>query len=477
MSEDLRRVTRNTLWLFLRHFANKGIGFLTIALLARQLGAVGFGTLSAILSYSQTFTVFSHFGLMGYTVKEVANHPGRAPRWFGQGLALIGILSGLTFVVMMSTAWWLGARLSLSLLALVGFALIVAQLGNYAGSYAQGLERMGTLAVGELVLRTMLLAGCWVALSSGTGLLGVGTSYLVSHVAFSIVMVAMIVPRLLRPTWELSRRLGIEQLAGSVPYMVSAILTVVYVNTGVLLSARLAGAAATGHFSGAYGLMMAVRLIPNMALNAFFPTLVRRVHAPGGHPLPPFARTRRLMLSLMVPMSVGGALLAPNFVAIIFGDDFAGAVAPTQVLLGAVWLITLQATVGYLMIAANRLPAAIRVSAVGVVLQGLLAIAWIPDHGALGAAWAFVGAEAVTFFVYTLYLARSLGDSFPFRHLARTLAAALAMGWLVDSVRFWLPLAPLILLGAVAYVVLLALLGGIDDEDRRLIRRSLGGRR
>ena len=477
MSEDLRRVTHNTGWLLLRHVANKGIGFGTTAYLARQLGVGGFGKLSAMLSFSQTFTVFGHLGLIGFTIKEVADTPERAPRWFVQGMVLIAALSGLTFVVMMGAAWLLGARLTLSLLALIGAALLVGQLGTYAGAYAQGLERMNALAVGEIILRSALLAGCWVALSANTGLAGVGVSYLVAHALFSLSMTLMVVPRLFRPTWEISRQIWSEKLSGSWPYFLSGMLTVVYMNTAMLLSARLAGAEATGYFSGAFGLMMAVRLIPNVALNALFPTLVRRVRMAPEQALPLYARYRRFILSLMIPISVGGVLLAPNFVVLVFGDEFGGAVPAAMVMLGAVWMMTLHATVGYLMVAINRIPVAIRISLLGVLLQASLAIAWIPAEGALGAAWAFVVAEAVTLSTYTLYLVRSLGDHIPFRHLVRCTAAALAMAWAVERLRWLLPLPGLILAGAVIYFVMLALLGGIDEEDRDLVSRALGGRR
>lgn len=476
MSEDLARIRRNIGWLLLRHVTNKGIGFVTTAYLARQLGAVGFGQLAAVLSFSQTFAIFSHLGLIGYTVKEVAASPERAPRWFGQGMVLIGALSALTFATMMGVAWALGVRLTLPLLSLVGWGLLMAQLGNYAGAYAQGLERMGALAAGEVILRSTLLAGCWLALSSGAGLMGVGMSYLLAYALFAASMTLMIVPRLFRPTWEVSRQLWREKLAGSWPYFLSGVLTVVYMNSGTLLSAHFAGAAAAAYFSAAFGMMMAVRLIPNMAMNAVFPTLVRRVSKGPEGALPLYAQARRLMLSLMLPISVGGALLARNFVALVFGEGYAPAALPTAVMFGALWLMTLNATVGYLMVAANRIPVAVKISFFGVVIQGSLALAWIPGHGALGATWAFAGAEIVTFLVYVLYLARSFGDRFPAGHLARTAAAALAMGWIVGELRLLLHLPVLILVGAAVYTGLLALFGGIDEQDRRLIASTLRGR-
>ena len=51
------------------------------------------------------------------------------------------------------------------------------------------------------------------------------------------------------------------------------------------------------------------------------------------------------------------------------------------------------------------------------------------------------------------------------------------MGWIVDRLRSLLHLPVLISVGAAAYTVLLALFGGIDEQDRRLIASTLRGRR
>ncbi len=468
MTSALRSIGRNTAWLLVQNLANKLISFLITAYLARQLGVGGFGTLATILSFVMTIAVFSDMGLSMYTVRSIAASPHLAARWFGTGMFLTGGLVSLTFCATLGVAWAMGAWVSLPLVAMLSGGTLLSLLANYAGAYAQGLGRMEVLAVGELVYRVALLIGCVLAVTAGWGLPGIGAAYLVSGFLMLAGTLKMLIPRLFRPAREVDGELLWSLLGGSWVYALGGLIILVHLNAGVLLSARWAGAAAAGYFSSASSLMFAVRILPGLLLRAAFPTLTRRISENPAEIVPLNTRTLRYTMLVMLPISVGGALLAPQIVLAVFGGKFLAAAPIAQVLLGGVWLMSLNNASGYMFFSMNRIQAATGWAGLILALQLLLALRWIPAYGALGAAWALVVSEAVGQWALSVYLGLLYKSPFPWLAAMRCGVASLLMGALVWYLRPVLNMAALIGAGGATYWLLLLLLGEWGEEERRI---------
>lgn len=468
MTSGLGSIGRNTAWLIVQNLANRLITFLIAAYLARQLGVGGFGTLATILSFVMTATVFTDMGLSMYTLRNIAASPHLAPRWFGTAMFLMGGLASLTFCATLGAAWAMGARVTLPLVAMVSGGTLLSLLANYAGAYAQGLERMEVLAAGELVYRVALLIGCVLAVTAGWGFPGIGAAYLVSGFLMLAWTLKMLIPGLFRPAWEVDGELLCSLLGGSWVYALAGLIILVHLNAGVLLSARWGGAAEAGYFSSASSLMFAVRLLPGLLLRAAFPTLTRRISENPAEIAPLNTRTLRQTMLLTLPISVGGALLAPQIVLAVFGGKFLAAAPTAQVLLGGVWLMSLNNASGYMFFSVNRIRSATGWSGLIMAVQLLLALWWIPAYGALGAAWAFVVSEAVGQWALSLSLGLLYQSPFPWLAAMRCVVASLLMGALVWYLRPVLNLAALIGVGAAAYWLLLLLFGEWGEEERRI---------
>jgi O-antigen/teichoic acid export membrane protein len=132
-----------------------GLGFRTLAqgilfiLVARALGARGYGEFVAALSVATLFSPLVGLGATALMIRETARRPEAFPEEFGRGLLMIG-MTGAPFLGLALLAGFglLGPELSWRILLPVVLAeLICAPLVEFSGCAFQAFERMARMAL------------------------------------------------------------------------------------------------------------------------------------------------------------------------------------------------------------------------------------------------------------------------------------------------------------------------------------------
>ena len=161
-----------------------------------------------------------------------------------------------------------------------------------------------------------------------------------------------------------------------------------------------------------------------------------------------------------IPVCVGGILVAGQVVTLIFGSPYAPATAPLRILLLLVPAAYIRNVSQGAILAHARQDLLLRTVAWAAGTNVLLNLALIPRWGMTGAAVATVLTEGVRTMLAVSYARRLEFPMTRFRRFVPILVAAGAMGGAVAAARG----APVLLsipLGAAAYALVLALLGGI----------------
>lgn len=440
-----------------------------VVVVARGLGLEGFGQLVTVTAYLAIFGVLTDFGVTLLTVRDVARDPARSQRYLVHALVVRGCLglaayAGLLLLVGVSYPPPLPAYAAIG-----GLVLIPSALAGAFIAILTARERMELVATLSALIPLITLGLAWPVLGAGWGVAGLLWVLVLANLLQAGLAGFCVLGRVATLSgpiaWEEIGRL----LRGAWPYGCFALLGMVYLRIATVVLSGLEGDAAVGLYNAAFKLVEALTVLPVALMGGLFPLMAAQAVEGADGPLADtYRHATRLLGWLAFPLAVGTTLLAAPIIEIFFGAAYAGAAPVLALLVWGLALLFLNAPVGHVIFSSNRVRAFLPWAALhtgGYVGLTVLLVAW---YGVLGAAAAFLVAEASGLGLQ-LWFVRTILGRVPFLPalVARPALAAVVMGGAVGGL--WvLEVSVFILvpLGALVYVATLVGLGEIRQEDR-----------
>ncbi|MBE0567856.1 MAG: oligosaccharide flippase family protein [Krumholzibacteria bacterium] len=422
-----------------------------LVFLARVLGDRWFGVVQVGVAVSAYALITAEWGLLTLGVRELARleQPARARAYARVHQGLLAVLA----VVVLGLGLLILPRLPFyredPLLFLLYLALVVPQV--FAHEWIGiGMERMGWVGVSRIAGSAIYAGAVLLLLRPLDGAWGwpawrwVPVFYLVSFAAGQAAL-ALPVRRWLGgfvlptvgPRAEWGRR-----LRDAAPIGASILTMRVLINGDLVLLGILATPAVAGQYAAPAKIGYLLVVAMEVLWKALLPRLSRLAAEPGGV----FAARFRLYFGTVAvavaPVAVGGVLLGPGLVRLVFGDQYTAGGPVLQVLAVSYSLLALGWFLGNSLLAADRQREIFLPLLVGAALVVGLGLVLIPRHGAVGAAVAVLAAHGALFGLTAVrcrrWFNRDLaGAGLPF--LARAglcaVAYAAAAGW---PLRHWL---------------------------------------
>ena len=215
------------------------------------------------------------------------------------------------------------------------------------------------------------------------------------------------------------------------PLTLSLTLLAISSVTDRLVIASLVGAADAGKYVASLDLVRQTLMLPAMsAAAAFFPMAVR-IHASKGDAAvrSHLADCVELLFGIILPASLGLAMIAPHIANIVLGASFremAAQIMPIVALAVVFQILTQQYLHASFLLSGRNAFYLINTASI-IAANILLCIILVESHGAIGAAWARLGADAIGF-VCALVLSRwAFPVPLPIGRLAVVMIAGLIM--------------------------------------------------
>jgi O-antigen/teichoic acid export membrane protein len=455
---------------FLRSFFSLGAGellsrvvaFVVAIYLSRVLGAESYGILSFALAVMLYLQRVAGWELESIGITEVLGDE-RDARRIASGLLMFRVLVAVALAVL----GWLVAYLalprtdaqaiSLYALALLPFALNPRWL-HLMHHRAQWPAR--SRVVTELTSALIIV------------------SFVRSPRDLLLVPLAQLAGEILGTAWSMwpaiqRRELGTLGLnwdvvgpiaARAVPLVLYALLGLVVFNVDLIILRLTRSAAEAGFYAAAYAL---VGLLVNLGF-AYFASLVpvfSRLREKPGELRTIYDRAYGFALLALLPVVVGGVIVAPAIISTILGETYAPAAEPLRLL-----LVTTGLTVGRFVPLAGLSSIGHRrqmlvINGIGAAINIALNLYFIPRYGILGAAWCTVTTDVLRF-ALALVFAHQAGFGFAaFARAWRALAAVTLMGlvvWFAVPGGLWVAVGT----GAIVYVIALVAVRAVRIERR-----------
>ena len=463
-----RRLARNFAALSVAEVACRAASVAVTLTLAARLGAAGYGRIEFGFNVVCWLVLLVREGFDVVAAREIARHPRLIRPLVDHvlGIRLI-VASGLLAALLVVGGSTLRGPTERQILALYGLMLLTTALG--IDFVYRGLERMGLLAV-SLVLRTSIYAvGVLLIVRDSTRLTWVPTLLIAGELC-GIALVWTVYTRrygLPRPTLRLGRFLRVFLARGRSVYLIQ-VSQAVMGTADLLIVGMLSGWRDVGRYSAPHRMVTAVLTFGLIFQQVVFPSLARSWRSTPEAGRKSLDALVRVLMVALVPLTIGALTLSRPLVGVLLRGDYEGSAVLLSLMIWRAPLLTLAFLYQTALIALNRESAGVRLLLAGT-LGSLPLVA--------GAHWAFGLPGAASASILAGFLLATAGywrlaheGRRPtwHHHVARPLLAASAMvpvALVLARSHVFLGIAG----GAIAYLTVLALIGGMRREDLRTI--------
>jgi O-antigen/teichoic acid export membrane protein len=445
----------------------------TTVLIARGLGAAGFGAFGRLWILAPVVAEAAEFGLQATATRALVAGTLSWRSLVRARAAVFTVVIGAVLVVALGPlAAFLQERTSGELeLGVLAVLVLFFALSGWAEFFGVALRCRGARVAEGLLLLALRAGGLVLAaaaLAVGTGFGGLAGALLLSTL-----------PALAFGAWLLRRTpvtvAGVEApvpgvLTAAFPLAVYGGLLILSSRVELLVLSPLGGDREVGLFLAAVNLVWPLSLVPSAVAAGAMPALTREALA-GGSVVR--RRTAASLALFAAPAAVGLALVAPALMLRVFGPDYVegGAASWLRILAVALIPLFMNGLLTWSLIAAGRAGAPPRLLAARILAAFVLASVLVPRLGATGAAIGFVCAELLLLLLGSR-AATAAGFPVPVaRPVAGGLVATVPMALAVWGVRDSLPLA--LTVGVLTYVATLAAAWQLLPGP---VRRLLGAR-
>lgn len=444
----LQRLSRNIRFKLIAEGVSRLFSLIFFLILAHALGDAGYGHYAFPLAFAGLFLYFSDCGLNTLLIRQLAHERHETSRYLRHLLPLKALLSLLTLALILGTALLSGLHSQLELLFWASLITLAQGWLDTLAAIFNGLEEIEreiTLRLQNrlLTLGATLLLLCWTR-DIRILLQGLTLSWLISLLWASRALSG----RINKQPWE--PRFALSLLKAGLPFWLSGLFALLYFRMDVAMLWQLGRPAAeVGWYQAVVKLLDILILLPNLILTAIYPVLSSLSNRTDIGQL--ISHSLYLAWRCVLPLTLGGCLLAPAMIPALLGPAFAPAVPSWQILLWSLFFVYFNHVSLYSLAAVHCNGLLAWSNAAGVVINGILNLLWIPSWGLIGASYSTVLTEIAVAMFNLWALSRIL--SLEIRPLLwmTSLLSSLGMALLILALQqlglYWWLILPLAILG------------------------------
>ncbi len=472
-------VAKNSGFLLLSQFTNKGLDFLFALYMLRALGPTGSGQYQyAILVWLYLKTV-TDCGLGVLATQQIAHAPERAGALLGQTtllrLVLLAVsLPPLALFVGANALWGGIGAVQVGAVALLALSVVPTAYTDAATSVFNGRERF-EIPAAVTILGSLVGLGLRAAtLLAGWGPVGLAVAAVVANL-LTLGLIVLLIRRLgVRAEWSLRWGAARRLLRDGAPLLVNALLQSLFFTLDVFILQPLKGERAVGLYGVSIKLINTLLIVSSTFTLVLFPQLARQAVRDRASLLWTYHFAVRALLVLALPMTVGVLILAPDFVRIVGGTAYLPGAATALRLI--VWLLPFSFVNGvtqYVLIALGQQRRMTWAFVATVFFNIVANLLFIPRYSYGASAVISVLSEIVLLVPFVVWIRRFLGPLPLLRLVWQPIVAAALFALVAWGVGWQAGLGAWAgaMIGGVVYCVALLALGAVGPEERALVRR------
>ncbi len=421
-------VFKNTAWLAVGQITSRLLRAVIIIYAARILGAGSYGAFSYALSLIGLFAIFSDLGLTSLVTREVSRNEEQSRGYIRTSLALKLVLVSLSTVLIL----FVGPLITKipeakTLLPIAAFLLAFDSMRDFLFALIRARQKMELEAIITIVTNVVMVALAFVVLFLAPGSKALMATYMVSSAIGFCIALIIVSKNFYRYNSTVVKTTLKSILKDAWPFALLGLLSGVMVSMDTLMLGWLRTASDVGLYGAAQRPVLLLYALPALFATSLFPLFSKYANVDKAR----FRNILELGISssflLVLPLTVGGIIIAKDFMLLLYGTEFVGAASAFTILLCTLPIVFPAFIISDAIVAYNKQRTFFLWSAIGVVGDIALNLLLIPKYGIVGAAISTVGAQALVNIIIWYKLKR-LNDFSILHRLPRVIVATLIMG-------------------------------------------------
>jgi O-antigen/teichoic acid export membrane protein len=461
----MKRLSANLAALLGADLVRRLAGFITVAYLARVLGAERFGIVNIGWTALAYGLAVSAAGLPTLAARRIAAGSGEGilPGFLGSRI----VTAVVVFTAILAVAiLGIHDRITATVVAVMGIGVLAQAF--WVDWYFQGRESLSPVAGARVLSAVCYLTVVLVFVRTPGDLLWVAGGAVMGDILAADIMLRIARKRGVMIRIDLRPETVMTLLRESFPLTVGGVLGYLSINFPTIALALLSTTLHVGIYGAATKLVFFLLVGDRILSTLLLPASARLYAESPDHLAKTLDQSLRWVVLLAVPIAVGGMILARPAIALVFGPTYAASAAVLQIFIWYFVLTMIHTIVTTGVIAVGRERAYGRIMAVTAFLYVVSVCAGVWLFQEQGAAAAVVCSEAISAVLLYRELRRTIRVRVPER-LFGIAGALVVMGGAVYALRLTMPVLPVIV-GAAAYVLVLFAARGLTREDLRLLR-------
>lgn len=382
-----------------------GLHFVVTILVARYLGAEGFGKYSFVLALVWVFQLIADLGLSKIMVREISIKKDTLEYQLGVTKSLIWMLSLVVYGLIVLTANVMNCETDVrNAIYIMGLAVIATVHAVGYSSVFRAMEEMEYNGIGFVVHKVCLLGLTVIVIYYKGGLVEISLAYLISNVVLWFGYYITICVRYSKPRIIIDVQAWRYFIQECLPIGIASILRKISLQVDILILAAIASTAAVGLFSAPYKIIQSLSILPETLTIALFPLFSRLAQCSYRALFDVYEKNLKFMCLLSVPIVIVLSILPQSIILLIYGDRFSNAHIALQILSISLIFIYQTSQFVYLFSALGKQRLFTVCSIGGLAMNIILDFILIPKFDFIGACIGTLVAEICLFGIGVFFI-------------------------------------------------------------------------
>lgn len=384
-------IAKNTIWLAIGKTGGRLLRTVLVIYAARVLGAADWGVFSYVASLTGIFAVLTDFGVSSLITREYARdniqeekHGLVSTAFF---LKMIMIIPGLVFLTVWAPHFAITSKMN-TLVDFFALTLVFDSIRQLGFSLIKARQQMDIQAGLYALTNAIIVVSGLILLHHFRSVNSLAYAYAVGSVIGCLSTIYFLRRYLPALRQGFKPVLAKKILQTAWPFAVSGLLGSVMVSTDIFILGFLRSPAEVGYYSAADKTIQFLYAPSLILATSSFPVFAKLANFEDLEIARIFKRLLHVILIFLVPVTLGGIVIAPALIKLVFGREFADAALPLQILLLTLSFRYASTLLTNAAFAYNRRATLALYTALSIALNIIFDLALIPRFGLTGSAFA-----------------------------------------------------------------------------------------
>ena len=390
---------KNSFWSTVSNTGSNVIKLVIIIYAARLLGAEQYGLFSYVLSIAATFTILSDLGLNYLFFINITRRDKNPEEYFPTLILMrIGLVVAVIFLTIAIGPLIIKFPEAKILIPLVALLVAFDDFRAFLNGFSRAENRIDKEAFGNIFTNILIVVLSLIGLKYAptsymlmfTYLLGSGLG---TCVVFFIVRKDF--TKIFRPL-KFSFKLAKDILVVTIPFSLASSMWMLMTNTDMFVIGWLRTAVDLGYYAAAQRPIMALSLVPTIIAASSLAIIARAAKEGAQETLKNLTeRLITLSFAIVLPLAIGGIIIAPSLINLLYGAEYLPATLSFQLLFVTLVISYPAGIITNLILAFKQQKTFTIAMVAGALGNFLLDLLLIPYFGIAGSVVATIGALGI----------------------------------------------------------------------------------